>query len=57
MDRDEMSNLYRGRYEFLQDFFKIIKYFDQFVISQLRSFSHLENCSVGKDMIAFTRSL
>jgi hypothetical protein len=40
-----------------QDFFKIIKYFDQFVISQLRSFSHLENFSVGKEMIAFTRPL
>jgi hypothetical protein len=37
------------RYEFLQDFFKIIKYFDQFVISQLRSFSHLENFPVGKE--------
>jgi hypothetical protein len=35
------------RYEFLQDFFKIIKYFHQFVISQFRSFSHLENFSVG----------
>ena len=45
------------RYEFLQDFFKIIKYFDQFVISQLRSFSYLENWSVGKEVIAFTRSL
>jgi phage terminase large subunit-like protein len=34
-----------------------LKYFDQFVISQLRSFSHLENFSVGKEMIAFTRPL
>jgi hypothetical protein len=33
------------------------QYFDQFVISQLRSFSHLENFSVGKEMIAFTRPL
>jgi hypothetical protein len=40
-----------------EDFFKIIKYFDQFVISQLRSFSHLENFSVGKEMLAFTRPL
>jgi hypothetical protein len=55
-----VSNFVLPKLKILQmNFYKIKKiyiYFDQSVISQSRSFSHLENFSVGKDLISLVSS-